>query len=926
MRRGRWISRLVARATLLSAAGCIALGTNTAASERLPLVEEVRALLAERAFAEAEGRISGASSSSDAWERWYATGLLQRARGDRDQAWESLARARGHSVAGTPSQRAELLRDTADLAFATGRSAEVTPLYLEAASAFEAAGLTHDQAGALRSSVFGRGYPDAAARQAARLRALTLIAGLDDHAPSHRYVRGALLHDLGDAAFGAGRYGWADVLYGAAEHLLAVDPDNRRALSLLLTSRGRMQRAHGYPERALPFYERAAALQREVSYELGLRQTLNAIGVTHQFLGDHAAALGWLQQSADLSRRLEQPEILAQQLFSMAESHALIGQQAEAVALMAAGREALGSRSMSPLLRLTEARALLHVARPDDALPLVDQGVDACADPRRRSDLCADAFALRATVLARLGRLVDATGDVEIAGRIWEDLWLHLSDDDGVRRGVGERAARVFHSEAIDLLQTAGQPLRALELSERARARAFLELLAQRRADREIESAGAALPRHAIAGAEYVRAVQQAVLESWSPEVVPPFSLSFRNPGDVRRAAPVNSSPLAIDGMRRVAREAEATILVYWVSRVATYAWAIGSDGRVTAHTAPIDAASLTALVDQVWPAADAPPPGRARAAMRSLHRLLVEPVLLPTPGIQRVVVVPHGVLGRLPFAALLDSRGRYLVERASLRYAPSVATLAGLQSDGPPGSVPGSLTALLVGDPEARRGRTNASSAEPPLAPLPGARAELTRVRGVLQQRDGQVDTLSGGAATEGNVRARLERPAAVIHVAAHAIVSDALPMSSYIALRDSRSRELAADRTDGDGRLTASEIHDLHLDADLVVLSTCRAAAGVSTGEGLGDLSRAFFAAGTPSVLASVWDLPDETAAHLLPTFYDHWMRGADKADALRRAQAALIERLRRGSVTVSTRSGPIALPEHHALWAGLILIGAR
>lgn len=922
MRRGRWISRLVARVTLLSAAGCIALGTNTAASERLPLVEEVRALLAERAFAEAEGRISGASSSSDAWELWYATGLLQRARGDRDQAWESLARARGHSVAGTPSQRAELLRDTADLAFATGRSAEVTPLYLEAASAFEAAGLTHDQAGALRSSVFGRGYPDAAARQAARLRALTLIAGLDDHAPRHRYVRGALLHDLGDAAFGAGRYGWADVLYGAAEHLLAVDQDNRRALSLLLTSRGRMQRAHGYPERAIPFYERAAALQREVSYEPGLRQTLNAIGVTHQFLGDHAAALGWLQQSANLSRRLEQPEILAQQLFSMAESHALIGQQADAVALMAAGREALGSRSMSPLLRLTEARALLHVARPDDALPLADQAVGACADPHRRSELCADAFALRATVLARLGRLVDATGDVETAGRIWEDLWLHLSDDDGVRRGMGERAARVFHSEAIDLLQTAGQPLRALELSERARARAFLELLAQRRADREIESVGAALPRHAIVGAEYVRLVQQAVLESWSPEIVPPFSLSVGNPGDVRRTAPVNSSPLAIDDMRRVAREAEATILVYWVSRVATYAWAIGPDGRVTTHTAPIDAASLTALVDQVWPAADAPPSGRARTAMRSLHRLLVEPVLLPTPGIQRVVLVPHGVLGRLPFAALLDSSGRYLVERASLRYAPSVATLAGLQSDGPPGS----LTALLVGDPGARRGGTHASSAAPSLAPLPGARVELTRVRGVLQQRDGQVDTLSGGAATEENVRARLERPAAVIHVAAHAIVSDALPMSSYIALSDSGSREAAAGRPDGDGRLTASEIHDLRLDADLVVLSTCRAAAGVPTGEGLGGLSRAFFAAGTSSVLASVWDLPDDTAAHLLPTFYDHWMRGADKADALRRAQTSLIERLRRGSVTVSTRSGPIALPEHHALWAGVILIGAR
>jgi len=60
------------------------------------------------------------------------------------------------------------------------------------------------------------------------------------------------------------------------------------------------------------------------------------------------------------------------------------------------------------------------------------------------------------------------------------------------------------------------------------------------------------------------------------------------------------------------------------------------------------------------------------------------------------------------------------------------------------------------------------------------------------------------------------------------------------------------------------------------------------------------------------------------ILPAFYQSWKRRGDKAAALREAQLQLLARLRTGKFTVDTPAGPIAVPPHPAIWAGLVLIG--
>ena len=106
--------------------------------------------------------------------------------------------------------------------------------------------------------------------------------------------------------------------------------------------------------------------------------------------------------------------------------------------------------------------------------------------------------------------------------------------------------------------------------------------------------------------------------------------------------------------------------------------------------------------------------------------------------------------------------------------------------------------------------------------------------------------------------------------------------------------------------------------------MLSACRTGLGQLSSDGMVGLTRAFFYAGTPSVVATLWDVADEPTFRLVSAFYDRLGRDPDKALALRAAQLSMLRALRAGQVQVATPSGPVALPEHPVLWAGFILVG--
>jgi CHAT domain-containing protein len=155
------------------------------------------------------------------------------------------------------------------------------------------------------------------------------------------------------------------------------------------------------------------------------------------------------------------------------------------------------------------------------------------------------------------------------------------------------------------------------------------------------------------------------------------------------------------------------------------------------------------------------------------------------------------------------------------------------------------------------------------------------------------------GDAASESYLKAAGTAQYHIIHFATHAVVDD-----------ESLDRTaLVLSAGDGqDGLVSPAELAALDLDADLVVLSGCRTARGVVfSGEGVQGLANPLIAAGTRSVLATLWSVGDRDAARMVEAFYRAVAGGLNVGDALAEA-----------------KRGAIARGIEPAVWAAFVLVG--
>jgi CHAT domain-containing protein len=162
----------------------------------------------------------------------------------------------------------------------------------------------------------------------------------------------------------------------------------------------------------------------------------------------------------------------------------------------------------------------------------------------------------------------------------------------------------------------------------------------------------------------------------------------------------------------------------------------------------------------------------------------------------------------------------------------------------------------------------------------------------------------LLGNRATESSFK-RLAGHYDVVHLATHGYFNKLNPLLSGVALEPD---------AENDGRLEVHEILELRLNAELVTLSACDTALGsgyfaeVPAGDDVLGLTRAFLFAGSPSVLASLWEVNDRSAVQLMDSFYEQ-LRQTDKATALARAQRGVHAR------------GPYRHPYY---WGAFALVG--
>lgn len=264
-------------------------------------------------------------------------------------------------------------------------------------------------------------------------------------------------------------------------------------------------------------------------------------------------------------------------------------------------------------------------------------------------------------------------------------------------------------------------------------------------------------------------------------------------------------------------------------------------------------------------------------------------------PEINRLVIVPDGVLHRLPFAALRPRReGSPLADRYRISMASS-ATLWDRWRRQPRRE---SRAALVLADPllpaevaETAERRGDGAGR------LPGARREGRHV--VRRAGPGSVLRV-GSEAGESFLKKQSLARFGVLHLAAHAVADEANPEASAVLL--------ATDAPGEDGLLQVDEIVRLDLEGSLVALSSCRSASGALLGgEGMMSLSRAFAAAGSTAVIGSLWPVRDDDAQAFFTVFYDHLAAGETAATAFSAAQR---ERLADGAPAQG--------------WAGFVLSG--
>jgi CHAT domain-containing protein len=296
---------------------------------------------------------------------------------------------------------------------------------------------------------------------------------------------------------------------------------------------------------------------------------------------------------------------------------------------------------------------------------------------------------------------------------------------------------------------------------------------------------------------------------------------------------------------------------------VATGGAGSGSTYARLASGGPSSREAVGRLVDDLVSSASRGTDEEWRTSARTLYDLLIKPVEGRLVNGGTLIVVPDGALRGLPFAALTDSDGKFLIERTRLAVAPALAY-----------SQPGS-------DRSSRALSVVAASLQ----------REVTLPSGVFAKLEGTADEAGVAAGPGGRViadfreadlrRALSKGRVDVLHLATHAAFNGRSDRSFIVANGE------AIPMGDLRGLIGANRLRGDEL--DLLVLSACETAVGDD--EASMGLAGAAVQSGAESALASLWSVNDTGTVALMKGFYGAYRKGAGKAEALRSAQLAMI-----------------------------------
>ncbi len=285
---------------------------------------------------------------------------------------------------------------------------------------------------------------------------------------------------------------------------------------------------------------------------------------------------------------------------------------------------------------------------------------------------------------------------------------------------------------------------------------------------------------------------------------------------------------------------------------------------------------------------------------------------ILVSPGLnnktKKIIFVNDDILHYLPFETLITEpiEKKWLVQDYKIAYSPSISSLSEIIKRKKNAGLKRKMDFLAFGDPdfglneEENHDNTHQNSS-PQFSRLRYSGTEIERIQAFFDNN--RSTTFLRNMASEEQFKSHYLKDYKIIHFATHTEIDDKQPTRSRIVLSlDSDPKE--------DGLLQTREIYGIELNADLVTLSACSSGLGkFIRGEGIEGINRAFFYAGTSSVLMSLWTVNDQATYQLMERFYSHLINSKSITSALREAKLEMIE-----SEVLS----------HPFYWAGFVVSG--
>jgi CHAT domain-containing protein len=272
-------------------------------------------------------------------------------------------------------------------------------------------------------------------------------------------------------------------------------------------------------------------------------------------------------------------------------------------------------------------------------------------------------------------------------------------------------------------------------------------------------------------------------------------------------------------------------------------------------------------------------------AQARELYDLLIKPDTDQLAGKTKLVIVPDGLLWNLPFEALQPVEDRYLLDQASISYAPSLSAWREMSKQPHVAKPTKSFGLLALANPQPSEEmvqRVELAYKNVKLQPAPEQELEVQRLKTIFG--DAQSRIFTGAGASE--ERARTEAvQARVVHFAAPVIFDDASPMYSFIALSGS------GQNSRNDGILQVREIINLETPARLVMLSTTEVRPDRNGNGGVAiPMAWSWFVAGSPATVFTRWEVKSPSTTQLMAEFYSRLSSRNSKAGALQQSALAL------------------------------------